>query len=842
MVLVPQLLPALIGGVSQQPNDLRSPTQCTEMVNCLPSVTEGLRKRPPTHFIGRLGATPGAYVRTHWIDRSPTERYALILGQSTLTVWDIISGSQCPVYGASATSSPTLTYLAAAADFKCQTIADYTLILNPGKTAAMAGTLSPAVPTTGTALSGHAYVWIRQAAFASNYIIRITANGTQSTYTVHTNNQPGGTVEAATDKIADDGTGNTFVTKLNTHADPTLVASAFGSVIKIVCDHTITELTVDDSLGGHGVAMVAINRAVEAFEDLPSICTDGYVVKVRGNTSENLDDYYVTFVADVPGAFGQGHWVETIASSTATSLDNTTMPHQLVRYVETAGNTYGSGLSAGSVFFRFTPVTWITRLVGDTTTNPDPSFIGKTINDIFFFRGRLGFVAGSNAILSEVSRYFNFFRTSVVSLLDGDPIDVASQSTTVVKFNHAVPFDKRLLLFSDHHQSELSGSPLLTPKTAAIDVVMQYDCTSRVRPLFNGRTMFFARDMTGFAGIYEVYNTLDGASTLDAADITSHIPKYITDDQGNKGLPWELAGSTASNLLAVRMIDNSGLYPTDNLFVYSYFWRGNEKAQSAWGTWTFDNAIIRSVWCAETSVYLILDRAGYMELERITVASGQVDTSSTIELLIDRKYLGSDPLMGSNSYNAVTNQTTITLPYATGGAGRMQVVTSEDGSQALGRIVPIVSETAGSGATPGTLTVAGDWSLGKFYVGQKYTMSFEFSEPIIRDARSGQVTHEGRWALRRALLILSRTGYLKVTVAAPGRDTDTIEFQPLTVDGYETLDDVNLLEGEVQFPILGDSTDVTITLLNDTPQPCSIGSCQWIGDYTSRLKSTRRKA
>jgi hypothetical protein len=54
---------------------------------------------------------------------------------------------------------------------------------------------------------------------------------------------------------------------------------------------------------------------------------------------------------------------------------------------------------------------WDKRTVGDVTkTNPMPSFVGRTINDVFFHRNRLGFLSDESMILSRSGLYFNFFR------------------------------------------------------------------------------------------------------------------------------------------------------------------------------------------------------------------------------------------------------------------------------------------------------------------------------------------------------------------------------------------------------------------------------------------------
>ena len=54
MALVASSIPNLINGVSQQPPALRLASQAEEVVNCLPSPVEGLKKRPPLTHVKQL--------------------------------------------------------------------------------------------------------------------------------------------------------------------------------------------------------------------------------------------------------------------------------------------------------------------------------------------------------------------------------------------------------------------------------------------------------------------------------------------------------------------------------------------------------------------------------------------------------------------------------------------------------------------------------------------------------------------------------------------------------------------------------------------------------------------
>ena len=67
---------------------------------------------------------------------------------------------------------------------------------------------------------------------------------------------------------------------------------------------------------------------------------------------------------------------------------------------------------------------WGDREVGDETTNPVPTFVGRGISGMFFYQNRLGFLSEDAVILSQPGDYFNFWNNSAITISDADPIDM----------------------------------------------------------------------------------------------------------------------------------------------------------------------------------------------------------------------------------------------------------------------------------------------------------------------------------------------------------------------------------------------------------------------------------
>ena len=91
MSLVSQEIKNLVGGISQQPDQLRYPEQGERQINAFSSETDGLQKRPPSKFIKRLGESGsfGAKPLIHLINRDAQEQYYVIFDGQSIKVFDL---------------------------------------------------------------------------------------------------------------------------------------------------------------------------------------------------------------------------------------------------------------------------------------------------------------------------------------------------------------------------------------------------------------------------------------------------------------------------------------------------------------------------------------------------------------------------------------------------------------------------------------------------------------------------------------------------------------------------------------------------------------------------------
>ena len=557
--------------------------------------------------------------------------------------------------------------------------------------------------------------------------------------------------------------------------------------------------------------MLLAKDSVEAISDLPILAPDGFQITISPSAEETLDDYYVKFVADEVASFGVGKWEETIAPAIKYTLDPATMPHKLVR--ESSGD------------FTFSEAVWGDRTVGDLNTNGDPSFVGNVINDIYFWRGRLGLLADDNFLLSEVSEAFNFFRTTVIQLLDSDPIDVSVGHTKSSILRHAVPYNDQLILFSDQTQFIVSDDgTILTPKTATVTQSTAFESSVTAKPMALGRVVYFAEQLGNYTGIQEYFKTDSAASQFDATSATHHVPKYI---QGN---PVKIAGSSHEDIVTVLTDENRNL-----LYVYKFLFNNNAKVQASWSKFDFgaDAAVLNMDWI-ESTLYMVVQREEGLFLEKTTIEAGRADVGLDFVLSVDRR------ACPTGVYDAPTNLTTFTIPYEVPVADILQVIITADSTAnnefGVSYDVPAGFILDTERVTSTTFTVPNDYSAATTCCGTKYTFSYTFSKPHLR-VQKGEgvaVVSAGRYQVLRGTLRYSDSAAFTVNVTPQYRETTVNEFTWNILGQGLVLGEVNTRSGEFRFPILCTNDDLTLEVTNDTPLPSNLVSLEYEVNYTSR--------
>ena len=533
----------------------------------------------------------------------------------------------------------------------------------------------------------------------------------------------------------------------------------------------------------------------QAYENLSGLTpANGDVWEIVGDPNNAFDNYYVKWDS------ANSVWVESTPVGISYKLDATTMPHKLVRN--------------GDGTWTFEEITWNDRLVGDDNSNPEPSIVGIAISDIFLYRNRLGFTAEESVVMSRAGDFYNLFARTVTAVLDDDPIDFNVSHSKVSLIRHALPFSGALLLFSDKTQFQVTAEAALTPSTAKADTTTEFEASSKCRPVASGQDVYFPVERGDYTSIRE-YFVEELSTTNDAFDITAHAPKYIPANV------FKMCASTSEDSLVAFSLNERNV-----MWLYKYYWKDSDtKVQSAWARFVFaDDDVILGGEFVGSKLYLVVQRSDGMHIEWVDLQNTAADLTlpdgESIVVHLDRK----TALTGS--YNAGTNLTTWTLPYAE--SEEMAVVL---GDSFTGRAGEKLNHTAASSTT---LTAVGDFSAGEAYVGRVYEFAWTLSEQFVRGENNMAVLG-GRLQLRQLALLYEHTGYFTVEVTPPGGSTYTYKFTgKLLGNSSFVLGKPSVQRGEFRVPVLSDASKVSIVVKNNSYLPSNFQSAQWTGFFIAR--------
>lgn len=559
-----------------------------------------------------------------------------------------------------------------------------------------------------------------------------------------------------------------------------------------------------DGLGSAGMGVVY--KAVDDITDLPLFCLNGMVVKVRGDAETDSDDYYVKFIADnitdegfqeylgsssgkyVIANAGHGSWVETVGDVTSSGIDNTTMPYSLVN------NNVNQ--------FLLMTTSFETLQAGDLETNAHPSFVGNKINNLFFYKNRLGFLSNDKVILSEAGlgtlneqgfMSYNFYRNTVATSLDSDPIDVTVASSNVTNLQHAVGFQENLILFTTSGQFVLRSSDLLTAKSVAITPITNFEHNTSVAPTVVGSYIYFPFTRGSFEGIREftVNSTTDN---YDAQEITEHVPAYLPNDLNT------LVGNSSEDIII-------GFAPSTpkTLYIYKYFWSGVKKLLSSWSKFTFPFEVMNFGIMQDTA-YIVAVKEGKTHLLLMPLQSGLLDTGMNYNTYLDIR-----------KEHTLTNATAVPLGFTASVGDRVQVWDDE------GNLLH--DQTLTGTATSVTLGTA---HTGKLFSGLVYKMKYVFSEQVFKQPAGNSKAPSGFTAsqIRNGNIFFNDSRGFVVKVEPDNRGEATHTYTPILV-GTSSIGSIELTSGNFKFPVFTDARGTTITIENESALPSNFSSAEF---------------
>ena len=823
--VVSQSIPNFLNGISQQTPTQRGINQAEEQVNLQNNIVDGLSKRPAFEYIDTIDATnvfPNT-VKFWSIQRDKDNQFVVIFYNGGVKVYDL-DGNEKPVTIASGASYLTSTN--PKADFKLVNIADYTFVANK-QTTVLADTNTSAAKieefyiNVVTSNYGREYAVTVQhpnmsyavksslqmpsgsnlnhdAVFRDTaHIADILFRGTSSTY-----------FDASSDadfKLTREDTGATLSTTqgLGTSSEVTnyFTMSQYPGVIRGISTDGNSNYTVLTADGSGNTGMYSIRDEISDFTKLPYHASTDSIIKVTGEDGDTLSDYYVKFETD-------GLWKETIGQGVSLGLNNSTLPHALIN------NNDGT--------FTFQEIDWDDRNAGDGITNSNPSFVGNQINNLLFYKNRLGMLSRDNLILSENAGFFNFFSKTVTQVLDTDPIDIAASGSEVNTLFDSVAFNESLLLFSEKAQYKLgSVAETISPTSAVLNEVSAFEFDANVKPVSAGKYAYFAQARNNNTAIREYYAD-DDTLTNDGLDITVSVQNLIPSNA------YQLISNTTEDTLITLASDTADTqtapYTTGTditstnggtMFIYKYFFDKGEKVQTAWSKWTFDNAKILGGMSFESFVYLLVVEGTDTKLVKIDLRNLR-DSTIGFNIYLDlRKNV-------TGTYDANTDLTTFTSPY--GAKTGLIAVDGVNGNNYA------VTNTSGS-----TYTIEGNHT--NLIIGIPYESKYTMSPQYVREnsGRGLVAITSGRYQIRNISLNYETSGYFQVEVTPNGRST-SYSFMNGYVIGTATskVGVPAISSGTIKVPVSCRNTDFTLDIKSSSHLPMYIASAEVEGYYHNR--------
>ncbi|MAU02232.1 MAG: hypothetical protein CL608_34270 [Anaerolineaceae bacterium] len=471
---------------------------------------------------------------------------------------------------------------------------------------------------------------------------------------------------------------------------------------------------------------------------------------------------------------------------------------------------------------------WEDRTCGDGNTNPSPTFLKEPIKDVTLFKNRLTFVAGENAILSEGGQYGNFWRTTMTQLLDTDAIDIASSWEGISSLETATPYQDILYIAGRRVQFALGAAQgqAFTSKTADLRVSTTLSVNNGVAPVMMDTEMYIPFSRGDYTGVYEYTPDPNVGGRFTDVDVTMHIPQYIT------GEVRSMAALEREGVVAVLGTNSgaTGYSSTNSIYVFKTYKRNEQRVQSAWAKYTFNDADIRSLFFYDHELYMVMRKTSGWCINKIGFKSGRVDDGSTYLTHLDRR---TSYTVLSGDYNGTTNQTT--LGTASGSLYSFEASDPMEVISTAGERVPVHSLDA----TNNRIILTGDHRDKVFWVGEKYTMTAELPHQYLReDTKSGEksIVH-GRLQIRRGVLSYADSTYFKVSVTPLNRTSYEYEFTGQVLGGgVSAVGKLPLVSGEFEFPINSKNDEVDVVITNDSPMPSNLTGCGFESNFHMRSR------
>lgn len=769
-------------GVSQQVPKDRLDWQVNRQVNMVSDLTTGPRRRAP--LVG--SAVLKTYTDLNRLVRLNTQ----IGGRAVVLVVDTVDGSMViadELTGAVLQSIGATPYLVttSAADIRGVTLDDTFILVNtsvkPTEVTSPAASSLPDVDKRG-------YFFVLAGAYSKQFTVTITDKVTGTQYSA-THTTPNGTDPSHAGQSTPEAVAAALRTALLAVPGVT-AADGFtyerdGAYVYI--KSTTKTIAVSSSSGSNYISTSGASL-VRNVSQLPALLptAEQYIMAV----GTDLNKVYYRWVV------GSQSWQESAASDAWQYIAN-----------------IGMRLSVSGGVYSLMAMNSEVRASGDPDNNPTFAIVRNGITGVGALQGRLVLLSNEYVCLSETNNPLRWYRGTVVSVLDTDPIEIAGTAALTSPYQYAIPFNKDLVLFAERHQGIVPGTQVVTSRNALVANMSSYVCQLTCSPAMTGRSVFYpAPRSVGYSGMWEMTPSPFSDLQLQSDDVSNHIPRYITGDVRF------VSASLTSNIVVVGHAGDMR-----RLVVHEYLWQGSEKVHSAWHEWTFLHPVLSAYFVgdklvclfgvASEVVHAVLDlRLGAGEAAATTPRldfQGSVVTSVAGQITLSRQLWD----------QTATGQRAV---FKLSGAGTyMRRLISED-------------DVISIGPTNVVLAVD-DAEVGDGYAfGVTYTSVLGPTQPIVKDRNEVAIT-TARMILHQLTFTFENTGEITATVRDIARGDQVYVATPLRLYSQELgVGEPMAADGQVYVPCRVDMQTADISVETSDVYDMNLTSLEYGYRYVQR--------
>jgi hypothetical protein len=467
---------------------------------------------------------------------------------------------------------------------------------------------------------------------------------------------------------------------------------------------------------------------------------------------------------------------------------------------------------------------WKSRIVGDSETNPFPSFVNNTIDGISFFKNRIIFTSRQNVICSQAGDYFNFFASTVITIVDSDPIDISASSLKPIHLKHLLPVPRGLLMFGDNGQYILeTTTEAFAPKTAEVNLLSTYSESELVSPVDIGSSFLFVEEGVKASTVFEM-DVKDNVGGKPAViELTRLIPTYIP-----SAIKRMKNSQTTGTVAMLSKQEPSSLY------LFRFFQQGDNRV-SGWFRWKLPG-IVESFDFDQDVLYVVTKHGTNYVLSNMSLLTDNPSES----LLFEGQYL--DVRLDLFDYNptrvykSATDTTRVCFK---------EGFEDTDNQPVLMYLNPDVAgyfeeQTLqyDAGAPTGEkyyLEVDGNQTTSKFAIGYKYEALAQLPAfYLVKDEARALKDTLNIPRVSRITVNSYNSGPYKAIVRADGREEFELYLPQINADNYKANNIPIIRNAQSSVPVLAKGNQFEFELIADAPFPTAFTSLNWEGTYNDK--------